>query len=113
MKENQTICQFLGVTVSSDAPFTIKNDKGHIIYKEYNDGDWFRYEFDVNGNVVFRINSVGFWVKAEYDEHRIQIYYENSKGIVRDRRPKPKVELTLQQIADKFEIVIEQLTIVK
>ena len=113
MKENQTICQFLGITVSPGDPFTIKDDKGNEIYKEYHTGEWIRYEFDANRNITFCVDDEGFWSKTEFDENRNQVYFENSKGFIRDHRPKPKVTLTLQQIADKFGIDIEQLSILK
>jgi len=39
-----------------------------------------------------------------------EIYLENSNGVITDNRPK-QVELTLEQIADKLGISIEQLRI--
>jgi hypothetical protein len=48
MKENQTICQFLGITVAPGKSFDIKNNDGHVIYQEFSDGEWVRYERDMN-----------------------------------------------------------------
>ncbi len=50
-----------------------------------------------------------FWTKREYGT---VIYYENSDGIIVDNR-NLKVELTLDEIANKFNIPVSQLKIKK
>jgi hypothetical protein len=85
MKE--TIAQFLKVKTF---PFTIKNENGNEIYYENSDGYWIKKEFDLNGK---------------------EIYYENSNGIVYDNRPKPVVEMTLQEIADKLGMDVKSIRI--
>ena len=82
----KTIAQQLNVTAF---PFTIKDADGNEIYCENSNGYWQKWEFDANGN---------------------QIYFENSYGVITDNRPK-QVELTLEQIADKFGINVSQLKI--
>lgn len=82
-----TIAQQLKI---KEFPFEIKNSKGNIIYFE---------------------NSNGYWAKREYDSNGNQIYYENSNGIIIDKRP--KTELTLDEIAEKFGIPVSQLKIKK
>jgi hypothetical protein len=42
----KTIAQQLGIT---DFPFIIKDKNGNIIYYEYSDNFWERWEFDSNG----------------------------------------------------------------
>ena len=82
-----TIAQQLKVTSS---PFTIKNDSGNTIYSE---------------------GSNGYWLKREYDDKDNEIYYENPSGIISDNRP--VTELTLDEIANKFNISVNQLKIKK
>ena len=82
-----TIAQQLKI---KDFPFVINDKNGNRIYFEYSDG---------------------FWRKREYDAHGKEIYYENSDGFIRDYRPKQVVEVTLEDIADKLGIKVEQLRI--
>jgi hypothetical protein len=83
----ETIAQFLKVT---DFPFTIK---------------------DKNGNTIYQENSNNWWCKWEYDSNDNQIYYETSDGTIVNNRP--KVELTLDEIANKLGINVSQLKIKK
>jgi hypothetical protein len=46
------------------------------------------------------------------DNNRNQIYFENSDGEIINNRPKTK-ELTMDEIAEKFNIPVEQLKIKK
>ena len=123
-----TIAQQLKI---KDFPFTIKDKNGSQIYYEnsngfwcesefdangneihyeYSNGFWWEWEHDANGKVIYCRNSNGFWWKRERDANGNQIYFENSYGVITDNRPKP-VELTLEQIADKFGINVGQLRI--
>ena len=86
--ENQTIAQQLKV---KEFPFIIKDSIGNFIYWE---------------------NSEGYWLKKEYDSKGNFIYYEDSEGSIKDNRPKP-VELTLEEIATKFGIDVNNLKIKK
>ena len=127
---NKTIAQFLGIT---EFPYRIKNNNGNVIYHEKSDGNWFKHEFDSNGrtiyreqstgfwdkreydlnaNVIYYENSTGFWCKYEYDLNGNEIYYEDSDGVIRDNRPKV-IELTLEQIAEKFGIDVNNIKIKK
>ena len=67
----KTIAQQLNI---KDFPFIIADKQGNEIY----------YEVD------------GFWSKKEYDSDGIAIYCENSKGLIRDNRPKEDTESTLR-----------------
>jgi hypothetical protein len=87
MKNKQTIAQFLNV---KDFPFVIKDKNGNIIYREY---------------------SNGYWVKREYDDQGNEIYSEDSNGKIIDNRPKPMVELTLQDIAKLKGVDASQIRI--
>jgi len=127
MKE--TIAQFLKI---KDFPFTIKDENGkeiyiensngcwfkneyhsngNQIYIEYSTGFWIKIEYDLNGNVIYWENSNGAWIKREYDSNGKEIYFENSNGIGHDSRPKPVVEMTLQEIADKLGMDVKSIRI--
>jgi hypothetical protein len=93
-----------------DFPFIINDKDGNAIYWETSDGYWSKRERDAHGNEIYWENSNGLWSKREYDAHGNVIRYENSDGTVIDNRPK-QVEVTLQQIADKMGIKVEQLRI--
>ncbi len=81
-----TIAQQLKI---KDFPFVIKDKDGKQIYYEYLNNYWTKYEYDANGK---------------------QIYSENSNGVIKDKRPKI-VEVTLEDIAKKLGISVEQLRI--
>ena len=123
-----TIAQQLKVT---EFPFRIKDKNGNEIYWEDSCGFWNKSEYDFNGNEIYYEesygfwnkseydsngkeiyyeNSYGFWNKSEYDSNGKEIYYENSHGYIKDNRPKI-VEVTLEEIAKKMGISIEQLRI--
>ena len=84
----KTICQQLNI---KDFPFVIN---------------------DSNNNRIYYENYNGFWCKQEYDSNNNRIYYENSEGSIIDNRPK-QVELTLEEIAKKFNINVNDLKIKK
>ena len=102
-----TIAQQLNVTTF---PFVIKDTDGNQIYYEHFSGFWIKREYDAHGNRIYCEHSDGYWSKREYDANGKEIYYENSDGVIIDKRPKV-VEVTLQQIADKMGINVEQLRI--
>ena len=101
-----TIAQQLKI---KDFPFIIKDKDGNTIYYENFNGVWSKSEYDSNGKEIYYEVSDGFWRKSEYDDGNLT-YYENSYGYIKDTRLKT-VELTLQQIADKLGMKVEQLRI--
>jgi len=124
----KTIAQQLKI---KDFPFVIKDKDGKEIYYEDSNGYWVKreynandkeiyyeisdgflekYEYDANGNIIRYENSNGYWNKREYDANGKQIYSENSNGVIKDKRPKI-VEVTLEDIAKKLGISVEQLRI--
>jgi hypothetical protein len=105
-----TIAQQLKI---KDFPFDIKDKNGNVIYFEDSEGYWEKHEDDSNGNKIYFENSNGFWVKREYDSNGNEIHFEDSHGKIIDNRPKPVMELTLDEIATKFNIPVEQLKIKK
>ena len=108
MKDNQTIAQFLKVKAF---PFAIKDDKGNIIYYEDSDGYWTKYEYDDQSNPIYFEDTNGYWTKLEYDKKGNEVYYEDSKGIIIDNRPKPMIELTLEDIAKLKGVDVGQIRI--
>ena len=129
MKEDQTIAQFLKVKTF---PFSIKDDEGNLIYyensdgywrkREYNNqgnqiyfetsnGYWIKYEYDDEGNEIYYESSTGYWNKREYDDQGNEIYFEDSDGTIIDNRPKPIIELTLEDIAKFHGVDVGQIRI--
>lgn len=108
MKDKQTIAQFLKVKTF---PFIIKNEKGNQIYYEHSNGFWSKYEYDDQGNKIYWEDSYGYWCKREYDDQGNVIYFENSNGYIIDNRPKPMIELTLEDIAKLKGVDVGQIRI--
>jgi hypothetical protein len=111
MNSNQTIAQFLNIQTF---PFEIKNENGKVIYRETSYGAWFKREFDPNGNVIYWETSYGAWIKREFDLNGNviigkRIYYEDSNGTIYDDRP--KVEITLEEIAQWKGVDVSQIRI--
>jgi hypothetical protein len=104
-----TIAQQLKI---KEFPFEIKDSKGNIIYYETSSGCWSKAEFDSKGNLIYYENSNGYCSKSEYDSNGKEIYYENSSGYIKDLRPKT-AELTMDEIAKKFGIDVNNLKIKK
>ena len=86
---------------------------GNRIYHENSYGYWTKYEYDSNGNRIYFEDSYGSWAKYEYDSNGNPIYLENSNGSILDNRPKTETILTMDEIAEKFNIPINQLKIKK
>lgn len=84
---------------------------GNEIYHENSDGFWRKREYDSNGNRIYYEDSLGYWSKCEYDSNGNEIYRENSHGYIEDNRPKAIVEVSLEEIAAKMGIKVEQLRI--
>jgi hypothetical protein len=129
MKDNQTIAQFLNV---KDFPFEIKNKNGKEIYYEDSDGRWSKREYDSKNNLIRLEDSTGFWSKSEYDSDANEIRFKNSNGywhkcefdsygnLIRledssgriiDKRPKPIIELTLEDVAKLKGVSVDQIRI--
>src|SRR5690554_552192 len=107
----KTIAQQLKI---KEFPFEVRDSKGNLIYHEDSTGYWYKYEYDSKGNQIYYEDSNGYWSKREYDSKGNQIYFESSIGAIIDKRPKsPKTELTLDEIAEKFGIPVDQLKIKK
>ena len=69
-----TIAEQLNIT---EFPFIIKDSRGNAIYVESLDRFYFKQQFDLNNNVI---------------------YFENSRGLIRDNRPKSIPEYTIEEL---------------
>lgn len=126
-----TIAQQLKI---KEFPFSIKDNKGNRIYLENSKGVWERFEYDsgcnriyletsygywwkreynLEGREIYYENSSRYWIKREYDSNNNVIYYETLSGVITDNRPKPVTELTMDEIAAKFNIPVSQLKVIK
>ena len=129
MTPNQTIAQFLNIQTF---PFVIRDENGKVIYLEYSNGYWTKREYNSNGKEIcwetsdrawikreydsnekeiYFETSDGAWIKREYDSIGNRIYYEDSNGTIQDNRPKPTVEITLQEIAKLKGVNVSQIRI--
>jgi hypothetical protein len=87
------------------------DDKGNLIRYENSYGNWSKREYDDRGNQIYFENSNGVWNKSEYDDKGNVIYSENSDGYIIDKRPKPMIQLTLQDIAKLKGVDVSQIRI--
>jgi hypothetical protein len=99
---------------SSGFWFKKEYDKnGNEIYFENSSGFWSKSQYNNNSNLIYYENSSEYWVKIDYDNTGNLIYFENSykksKTII-DKRPKV-IELTLEEIADKLGLNVENIRI--
>jgi len=63
----------------------VQTPKGRTLYYEDN-GFWYIFEYDENGNQIYGEYSKGTWVKREYDDNGNELYYEDSNGEIIDNR---------------------------
>ena len=87
----KTIAEQLNI---KEFPFKINDRDGRLLYFEYNSGQWSRYEYDSDGNMIYLIDSHNYWERREYDSNSNERYYENSNGVVFDKRPKETIKST-------------------
>ena len=103
----KTIAQQLNVKTF---PFSIKDENNNEIYYELSYGIWYKREFDNNNNKIYFETSNGYWYKREFDTNNNEIYYETSDGDIRDNQ---STELTMDDIAKKFNINVKNLKVIK
>jgi len=73
-----------------------------------------KWDFKTNGdlkikdkdyNTIYYENSYGSWVKKEYDSKGDEIYYEDSSGVIKDKRPKPCEDKVIEIEGVKYKLV--------
>ena len=90
-----TIAEQLKIT---EFPFIIKDSRGNVIYREDSDKYWVKREFDLNNNQTSFLDSLNYSYKEEFDSNNKRVYYENSRGLIRDNRPKSIPEYTIEEL---------------
>ena len=106
---------------SDNYPHTTRDSKGNIIHFKNSNGFEFWREFDERDNKIHYKSSDGFEYWKEYDESNNEIHYKSSDGIEfwydskGNEIPNPNLitELTLEQIAEKFNVKVENIKIKK
>ncbi len=71
----KTIAQQLNI---KKFPFEIRDKQGNTIYKEWDDGFWKRWEYNLRGQRIYFENSTNYFARWCYDNQGKQIYFENS-----------------------------------
>ena len=55
----------------------IQDENGVVLYKEFSDGYWDKWEYDENNNLIYYEGSDGDWVNIERDENGDILYKES------------------------------------
>jgi YD repeat-containing protein len=105
-----TIAQQLNIT---EFPFEIKTNAGLPVYTEGQDGRWYRFKYNANGDITRYETSTGYWYTWEYDADGDIIYRETQDGVTYDERNHKAVVLTMDEIAQKLGIDVKDLKIKK
>ena len=90
-----TIAEQLNVT---EFPFIIPDARGNEIYREGSNKYWYKQEFDLNNNQTSFLDSLNYSYKEEFDSNNKRVYYENSRGMIIDKRPKSIPEYTIEEL---------------
>ena len=90
----------LGVVVGT---FRLYDAKCNEIYSETSSAWWTKREYDVNGNEIYYEDFTGYWRKSEY-ARGVEIYYENSNGVLSDKRPCINKVFIDEQTGKKFKM---------
>ena len=118
----KTIAQQLKI---KEFPFTIKDSDGSVIYREWSDGTWSKWEYagdnliyyensdgywqkwehNTASNLIYYEDSAGFWIEREYDAAGNLIYREESTGLIKDNRPKTDVQKAIDLLTKEGLIV--------
>ena len=61
--------------------------------------------YDKNGKIIYNEDSNGVWGKWEWDSQGNVIYFENSRGGIRDNRPKSCEGKIVEIDGQKFKLV--------
>jgi hypothetical protein len=100
-----TIAQQIKWDFKTNGNLEIYDKNGKLIYFEYSNGNWTKWEHDSKGNIIYSEDSVGYWVKREYNSKGKCIYYEDSNDIIVDKRPKPCENKEIVIDGEKFKLV--------
>jgi len=79
-----TIAQQIKWDFKTNGNLEIYDKNGKLIYFEYSNGNWTKWEHDSKGNII---------------------YSENSQGVIKDNRPKPCENKEIVIDGEKFKLV--------
>ena len=71
----KTVAQVLKHDFKSKGSLFLYDSNNNLIYREYSNGYWVKYDYDDNGNIIYFEDSEGFWCKQEFDSNNNEIYY--------------------------------------
>jgi len=77
--------------------FRLCDSRGHVVYSEDSDNNWYRYELDSEGRVVYYEDSSKFWSRYERDSAGNETYYESSYGTIVGVS-REVVEMTMEEV---------------
>lgn len=85
--------------VSQEKPKVVKegywhNDPSKPLYKEWDNGNWFKIKYDEQGRQIAGRSSNGAWFDREFDANGKESYYADSKGVVRGKKASEKINDT-------------------
>ena len=101
----QTIAQQIKWNFETNSILEIKDKNGNRIYYEDSSGYWSKRERDSQGNCICIEYSYGIWVKREFDSQGKLIYWDNSNGLIKDKRPKSCEGKIVEFEGEKFKLV--------
>ena len=84
-----TIAQQIKWDFKTNGNLEIRDTNGNLIYREFSNGVWGKYERNSQGKLIYYEDSKRYWEKHEWDSQGNRIYCETSNGIIIDNRPKP------------------------
>lgn len=101
----QTIAQQIKWDFKTNGDLIIRDKNVNIIYREFSNGRWAKYEYDSKGKEIYFENSKRYWSKWEYDSKGNVIYFEDSTGEIKDNRPKSCENKEIVIDGEKFKLV--------
>ena len=100
-----TIAQQIKWDFKTNGYLEIRDKNGNLIYREFSNGVWGKYERNSQGKLIYYEDSKRYWEKHEWDSEGNEIYWENSFGRIIDNRPKPCENKEIVIDGEKFKLV--------
>jgi hypothetical protein len=101
----KTIAQQIKWDFETNGVLQIRDKNGNLIYREFSNGIWGKYERNSQGRLIYYEGSNGYWEKREWDSQGKEIYYEDSDGTLKDNRPKTCEGKIVEIGGEKFKLV--------
>ena len=101
----KTIAQQIKWDFETNGVLQIRDKNGNLIYREFSNGIWGKYERNSQGRLIYYEGSNGYWEKREWDSQGKEIYYEDSDGVIKDNRPKSCEGKIVEIDGEKFKLV--------